>query len=73
MAARRSAYRLEENKYHTHLRKGNKEDSGNNRLVSLMQIPGKVVEQLILEIIFVHIKDKKIIRSSQHAITKEKS
>jgi len=36
-----------------------KEDTGNCRPVSLTLIPGKVVEQLILETISRHVKDKK--------------
>ncbi|KAK4826324.1 hypothetical protein QYF61_007409 [Mycteria americana] len=39
-------------------KKGKKEDPGNYRLVSLTLIPGKVMEQLILETISKHTKDK---------------
>ncbi|KFW05647.1 RNA-directed DNA polymerase from mobile element jockey, partial [Fulmarus glacialis] len=42
-------------------KKGKKEDPGNYRPVSLTWIPGKVMEQLILETISRHIKEKKII------------
>lgn len=36
-----------------------KEESGNYRPVDLTFITGKVIEQLILETIFRHVKDKK--------------
>lgn len=36
------------------LKKGKKEDPGNHRLVSLALIPGKVIEQLILQTISRH-------------------
>ncbi|KAK4824800.1 hypothetical protein QYF61_019468 [Mycteria americana] len=51
-------------------KKGKKEHPGKYRLVSLPSIPGKEIEQLILETISRYIKDKKFIRSSQHGFTK---
>jgi len=54
-------------------KKGKKEDPGNYRSVSLTSIPGKVMEQLILEVINKQVEEKKVIRSSQHAFTKGKS
>jgi len=54
-------------------KKGKKEDPGNYRLVSLTSVPGKVMEQLILDVISKQMEEKKIIRSSQHGFTKGKS
>ncbi|KAK4830236.1 hypothetical protein QYF61_009303 [Mycteria americana] len=54
-------------------KKGNKEDPGNYRLVSLTLILGNVMEQLILGTMSRHIKDKKITRSSQYGFNKGKS
>ncbi|GAB0184021.1 mitochondrial enolase superfamily member 1 [Grus japonensis] len=54
-------------------KKDKKEEPGNYRLVSLTLIPGKVMEQLIMETISRHMKDKKLLRSSQHGFTKGKS
>jgi len=54
-------------------KKGNKEHSGSYKPVSLTTIPGKVMEQLILEVIIKQVEEKKVIRCSQHGFTKRKS
>lgn len=41
-------------------KKGKEEDLGNYGLLSLSSIPGKALEQLILETISKHIKDKNV-------------
>jgi len=54
-------------------KKGKKEDSGNYRLFSLTSITEKVVEQLVLHAVSKQMEDKKVIRSSQHGLSKGKS
>ena len=53
--------------------KGKKEDPGNYRAVSITSIPGKMMQQLILEVIIKQVEEEKVIRSSQHGFTKGKS
>uniref|UniRef100_A0A8B9CF24 Reverse transcriptase domain-containing protein n=1 Tax=Anser brachyrhynchus TaxID=132585 RepID=A0A8B9CF24_9AVES len=54
-------------------KKGKKEDPGNYRPVSLTSVPGKVLEQLVLDAISKQLEEKNVMRSSQHGITKGKS
>ncbi|KAK4821133.1 hypothetical protein QYF61_013519 [Mycteria americana] len=51
-------------------KKGQKEDPGNYRPISLTLVPGKVMEQTILSVITWHIQDDQVIRPSQHGFMK---
>jgi len=54
-------------------KKGKKEDPGNYRPVSLTFVPGKMMEQLFLDVLTKQVEEKKVIRSTQHGFAKGKS
>jgi len=54
-------------------KKGQKEDPGNYRPVSLTLVPGKIMKRFILSALTGHVKDNQGIRPSQHGLMKDRS
>uniref|UniRef100_A0A674JDS3 Macro domain-containing protein n=1 Tax=Terrapene triunguis TaxID=2587831 RepID=A0A674JDS3_9SAUR len=54
-------------------KKGNKDNPGNYRPVSLTSVPRKIMEQIINQSVYKHLEDNKVISNSQYGFVNNKS